>query len=520
MAKAAKGRRIAAACIYGSKVAGYAKPDSDIDLLLVLQNYPYKVKYVYHKESGLHVSTLIVDREALERDAKGAYLGEFVAGRLLHIYEPVENAQLLRDIERAYKRRVVLEELQGMVRTTGLLAPDVSFPLEYIAFSKIRHRMSLYPNATYSYYRTYSAGGRNLEVAMQGYSDALADIMKQDPELLADDASMLRLSEKRLQAARGEPSLLLAKRLHEFSSYFVHSYAGRRMYHMAVSEAQSKIRRHLRQAVDLPLFMSCPSCAYWKLPEGLMIADSCEQDWIQEVALKNGIADYSVTKRRLGNQNSRTVLYSLGGLQLAVKKLAKTKGVKWAALGIWTAYLKKFHTDPLLRLGTEYKALRHLRELGLKTPAIEAVVLDSRLLVTKYVQGSSLAQSIRAVLKGQPGPEIREAGRQMAKVHKTGACFGNIKPKNVIIKDGLWFTDLEQFVFEKGDPAWDAVQFLCWGLKGTGNAQGATRIVREFLEGYDNTDVKAIHAKSKRYIQTFYPVLSPQVAQAIKKEIT
>lgn len=519
MAKAAKNQRIAAACVYGSKVAGYARSDSDIDLLLVLENYPYKVKYAYMEESGLQVSVLIVDKQALERDAKGAYLGEFVAGRLLHVYEPVENAQLLHDVEKTYKRRIVLEELQGIVRSTGLLAPDLSFPLEYVAFSKIRHRISLYPTATYSYFKTYSAGGRNLELAMQCYRDALADIMKQDPELLAVDDGNVHLSEKRLQIARGEPSLLIAKRLHEFSSYFVHSYAGRKMYHMAVKEAQSKIKRHMKQPVELPLFMSCPACAYWELPEGLMIADSRKQNWLDEVARKNGIDDFSVAKRRLGNPNSRTVLYSLSDLQLAVKKLAKTKGVKWAALGVWTAHLKKFQTGTLLRLGTEYKALRHLRTLGLKTPAIEAVVLDGRLLVTKYVEGPNLARVMRAALREQVGPEIRDAGKQIAKVHKTGACFGNIKPKNVIVADGLWFTDLEQFVFEKGDPAWDIAQFLCWGLKGTGNAQAATAITREFLDGYDNADVAKKLAKSRRYIQTFYPVLSPQVAQAIRREM-
>ena len=518
--KAAKGRKVVAACVYGSKVAGYARPDSDVDLLVVLENYPYKVKYAYMEESGVQVSALIVDRQALERDAKDAYLGEFVAGRLLHVYEPVENAKFLQGVEMAYKRRVVLEELQGLVRSTGLIAPDVSFPLEYVAFSKIRRRMSLYPNAAYSYYRTYAGGGRNLDLAMRGYQKALDDIVRQDPELLVAEGDMLRLSERRLEFTRGEPSLLLAKRLHEFSSYFIHSYAGRNMYHLAVIEAQSKIRRHLRQPIELPLFMSCPACAYWKLPEGLMIADSRKQDWLEEVVKKNGVGNYSVSKRRLGNQNSRTVLYSLNNdLLLAVKKLAKTKAVKWAALGVWTAYLKKFQIDPLLRLGTEYRALRHLRTLGLKTPAIEAVVLDSRLLVTRFVEGQSLAHVMRAALKGQESATICEVGRQMAQVHKTGACFGNIKPKNVIASDGLWFTDLEQFVFEKGDPAWDVIQFLCWGLKGTGNAEGAAKITREFLKGYANALVAKKLRTSKRYIQTFYPLLAPQVVQAIRKEM-
>jgi predicted nucleotidyltransferase len=32
---------------YGSRVGGYNRPDSDIDLLVVLKNYPYVVKYIY-----------------------------------------------------------------------------------------------------------------------------------------------------------------------------------------------------------------------------------------------------------------------------------------------------------------------------------------------------------------------------------------------------------------------------------------------------------------------------------------
>src|SRR5919201_4814356 len=87
LSKLTKGhRRIIAACIYGSRVAGYARPDSDVDLLVVLENYPYVVKYVYFSESGIKLSALAVDRRALERDAKSAFLGEFVVGRLLHIY--------------------------------------------------------------------------------------------------------------------------------------------------------------------------------------------------------------------------------------------------------------------------------------------------------------------------------------------------------------------------------------------------------------------------------------------------
>jgi tRNA A-37 threonylcarbamoyl transferase component Bud32/predicted nucleotidyltransferase len=517
--KVARGRPVAAACIYGSKAAGYARPDSDIDIIVVLENYSYRVKYAYVKESGIDVSALIVDRGALEKDAKGAQLGEFVAGRLLHVYEPIANPEFLARVEQDLKRRVILEELQETVKSAGPLASEISFPLEYLAFAKIKRRAAMYPNAAYSYVKTYTANDRNLKYAMEGYRRALSDIIVQDPGLLVISGETLRLSRDRIEFARGEPVLRLEKKLQRFGSYFIHSYAGRHMFHLAVKEAESKIRRHIKQKVEFPPFLSCPACTYWKIPEGVLVAD--RGDWVDKVAQRHGISDYSVKKRRLGNTISRTVLYELhhknGELKIAAKDLAHTKAVKWAALSMWTA--QKFRSDPLFRLGTIYRALRHLRTLGLLTPEIEAVALDCRVIATRFVEGRSLADVMRGALAGREGTELlAEAGRQMATVHSTGACFGNIKPKNVIVNDGLWFTDLEQFVFEGGDPAWDLAQFVSWGLKGTANATAAAKIASDFFSGYG--DEKTISKlASKRHIETFYPVLSPQVARAIKNVV-
>nr|WP_294806490.1 nucleotidyltransferase domain-containing protein [uncultured Nitrososphaera sp.] len=525
--KVARGRKVAAACIYGSKVAGYARPDSDIDILVVLENYPYRVKYAYMKESGVDISALVVNKKSLERDAKSARMGEFVVGRLLHVYEPVINPEFFAEIERTYKRRVILEELQELVKSSSALAPEISFPLEYIAFSKIKRRAAMYPNAAYSYAKTYTSSPRNLDFAMQGYRRALADIVIEDPGLFVIDGQTLRLSKDRVRFARGEPALRLAKKLQHFSSYFIHSYAGRHMFHLAVREAESKIRRHVGQKVKFPSFLACPACAYWKIPEGVLVVADRHKDWLDAVAEAHGISSgYTAKKRRLGNPNSRTMLYTLkhggGEMKIAAKELARTKSVKWAALSMWTAQVKKFKVDPVFRLGTEYRALRYLRTLGLKTPEIEAVVLDGRMIATRFMEGPSLADIIRGALAGGNNniddlALVREAGRQVAAVHAAGACFGNIKPKNVIAKDGLlWFTDLEQFVFEGGDPVWDLAQFVCWGLKGSANAPAAAKVAAEFLQGYGNEKVAGRLVQSKRYIENFIPVLSPQVARAIK----
>ena len=524
--KVTKGRRMIAACIYGSRVAGYDRPDSDIDLLIVLENYPYVVKYTYFRELSTKVSVLAVDREALLRDAQGAFLSEFVVGRLLHIYEPIANAEFLTMIEQTYKRRVILEEVHDILESTGVLGTEIIFPLEFVAFSKIKHRMSLYASATYSYYKTYTTSKRNLEFALEGYRRAISDIVAQDSKIFATrQDGLLQISDKRISIERKETRLKLTKRLREFNSYLVHTYAGRKIMHFAVSEAQSKIRRRARVMMKLPDFMLHPKKAYWRLSEGRLIIDG--RNWLDDLAIHLG--DYSVSKKtRIGNKNSRTMMYILkhgsDEYKIAVKELARSKALKWAMVGIWSEPVRRYRIDPLFRLGSEYKAIRYIRSLGLRTPAIEAIVLDKRLLVTQFVDGITLADVIRNCMAGKSSASlIRKAGAEIAKVHSAGATFGSIKPKNIIVSEkDLYFTDVEQFNFKAGDPAWDVAQFISWGLKSTRNSKIASSITKEFIEGYlsvgDPSNISRL-AKSKRYIQSFYPVLAPSMVHTIKKEI-
>ncbi|MFL6488802.1 MAG: nucleotidyltransferase domain-containing protein, partial [Nitrososphaera sp.] len=519
ISKVAKDRRVVAACIYGSRVAGYNRPDSDIDLLIVLENYPYVVKYAYFRESDAKVSALAVDREALLRDAQSAFLGEFVVGRLLHIYEPIANAQFLTMIENIYKRRVILEEVRDILEYTGVLGTEIIFPLEFVAFSKIKRRMSLYANAAYSYYKTYTTSQRNIEFALEGYHKAVADIISENDEIFVSrQDGLLQISDKHKGIEKRADPLKLTKRLREFSSYLVHTYAGRKIMHFAIHEAESKIRRRVRMVMTTPPdFMLSPRKAYWRLPEGIFITDG--GNWLDDLAQHHFGNSYSVAKkRRLGNKNSRTTLYVLKHFsdeyKVAVKEVAKSKALKWAMIGLWSAPVKRFRMNPLLRIGSEYKAIRYMRSLGLHTPVIEAVVLDKRLLVTRFLDGITLADVIRDCMKGKgDGSLIRKAGAEIAKIHTAGATLGDIKPKHIIVKDNdLYFTNVEQFILNAGDAAWDISQFVGWGLKNTQNSRVAATIIKEFVEGYvdagDPSNILRL-AKNKRYIESFYPVLAP-----------
>jgi tRNA A-37 threonylcarbamoyl transferase component Bud32/predicted nucleotidyltransferase len=533
MARIAGGRKVSAACVYGSKAAGYARPQSDVDLLVVLEDYPFAIKYAYLRDEGVEVSILVVGKKSLEADAQKAALGEFAIGRLLHVYEPIENAGLLRSIEQTYKKRVILEQLQKIVNSASILATEIQFPLEYIVFAKIKERIARYPNAVYSYYRTYAkskSSGQNLQFALRTYRGALEDVLLENPGILSRRDEFLQISDAAINVDRGEASLNARVKLQQaVGPYLIHTYAARKVMHLSLKEAESKIRRQVTDHVELPTNMQAPKKAYWRLPEGALITES--RDWLQELAETKGIEDVRVSyRRRLGNLNSRTVLnvvsHSGGQYRIVVKELARTKSVKWAALSLWTTPVKRFKVGPMFRLGTEYKANRFVRALGLSAPAIEAVVLDERLLVTSYIEGKTVADAVKECIKGidrfQP---LRDSGSQIARIHNAGASVGNIKPKNIIIDAGgrLNFTDLEQFLFRPADQVWDLAQFICWDLKGTGNAAASGRVAREFLEGYlaesKTAESVATLAKSKRYIESFFPVMAPGVARAIKHEI-
>ncbi len=530
VAKVSNRYKVVAACVYGSKAAGYARPNSDIDLLVALEGYPFAIKYAYMKEGTSDISLLIVSKNSLEADARRASLGEFAIGRLLHVYEPIINGEFLHSIERAYKKRVILEELQDMVDSTSLLATEILFPLEYVVFSRIKKRISRYPNATYSYYRTYArspSSAMNLHAALRAYRDALDDILLVDSELFSRRDTLLQISDKAIFIDKGKVRLKLASRLQQVSAYIVHTYAGREVMHLMVKEAESKIKRRVNEPVHLPDNMAVPRKTYWRLEEGELFIDS--DDWLDELATRRGLGRFSIShKRRLGNMNSRTMLYVLrhsgGDYKVVVKGLAKTKSMKWAALSLWTSPVKRFKVGPLFRLATEYKGIRFLRSLGIATPKIEAIVLDEKLLVTSFIEGKTMADVIKNSRSG--GGELdllRTAGSQIAKIHNAGASFGNIKPKNIIVNGTrLFFTDTEQFLFSSKDQVWDLAQFICWDLKGTRNIESARTVVTQFLQGYSENSNEpeniAQLAKSRRYIESFFPLLSPPIAQAIKDE--
>jgi tRNA A-37 threonylcarbamoyl transferase component Bud32/predicted nucleotidyltransferase len=529
--KIAKKHKVVGVCLYGSRVAGYARPESDYDLIIVLEDYAYILKYVYLKEEGLELSALVVDRNSLERDAESAFLGEFVVGRLLHIYETITNAELFRRLEIVYKKRVILEEISDIVRSTNILSTEITFPLEYIMFSKIRHRSLLYRNALYSFYKTYTGRNsvHNIEFALNGYQQALKEILEVDNEMLIlrSHGNLVQISEKRVDVKRSMrvASLKLTKKFQEFTSYIIHAYAGRHTLQYVVKEAEAKITRQKKYSIELPKFISTPRECYWKLPEGLLIID--DKDWLDTIANSNGFSRYVISNRfRLGKSTS--VVHTMSDPDddsrkktIVVKKLAKSKAIGWSAPA------RNYKVDPLFRLSIEYKALRYIRLLGLNSPVIESVVLGKKILVTEFIEGILMSDIMKNCLNRNTIDGlgwIKVAGEKIGMIHADKSTLGDINPSSLIIRKGtLYITGAEQFGFRSGDPVWDIVSFIGRGLKRTSNTIIAKQIVKEFLAGYSQEMTLEYMKKlinTKHYLELFYPLLTPTVAQTVKKEIS
>jgi tRNA A-37 threonylcarbamoyl transferase component Bud32 len=277
---------------------------------------------------------------------------------------------------------------------------------------------------------------------------------------------------------------------------------------------------------------------------------------LDDVAKSSGFHSYAITRKiPLGRAKSRTICYTLQdtynsgrNMSVVAKKFAKLKGIKWGALALSGHHLSKYppRADPLFRLGTEYKALRYLRnEVGLNTPAILAIDLERRILVTEFVNGPNLLQVIQDSLKKTSIEAenifwFKLIGKNFAMVHGINVTLGNLKPNSIILNntstlnDGVFFTSLDQFNLNEDRVdsiclVWDIIQFLCWSFKRTTNTIVVKEFVREFLSGYFSNNksskmkahlLQELSQKPMDYLEQFYPLISSSVARSIYEEIS
>ncbi|MGA2663705.1 MAG: hypothetical protein ABSF83_02000 [Nitrososphaerales archaeon] len=508
---------------YGSKIAGYARPDSDYDIIVSSRSFGGRVRYKYVDEP-LKASALVVRDELFLSDARKASLGEFVSGRLLNVHLPLVNPGFAREAEVESKKRIIAEAIYELSSQNGEFSQDLLIPLDYFLFDKLHKRALIYPPVLYSYIKTYTcpSAPKNRASSLDGFRAAAGLLAGQGFFELEDD--VVRLSSEKLRG-RSFAKLLALFNLtaRGVRQYAVHGYAGRVRLSVVRDEAFSKVKR-MQQKVEPPAELEHPK-ELLKLEEGVVVSRTPEM--IQALANKAGFSTYTHRSKSLGEVYSTARMVTISGgdgidggqVGYVFKYFADIRSMKWALLNVWAPRMK-FSMSPQARMHREYDAALRIRRSGVMTPRVAAAAIDDRVLAKEFVDGKLLSKFIEETLKGS-APEplyVRECGVALGRMHGTGFALGDAKAENIVVKDGaLYFTDLEQAV-EGGDQPWDIAEFLYYAGKLSLREDAMRTVANAFLDGYveANGRENVARAKASKYLAPFRPLIIPQVLKAIR----
>ncbi len=503
---------------YGSKVAGYSRPDSDYDIIVTSKGFRGRVRYRY-VDSPVKASALIVRDELFLSDAKKASLGEFVSGRLLNVHEPLLNADFTREAEVESKKRVIAEAILELSSWNGEFSQDLLIPLDYFLFDKLHKRASIYPPVLYSYIKTYTcpSAAQNRASSLDGFREASKLLASQG--FLEMRGDQVRLSAERLRGKAFAKLLALFNlTARGVRQYAVHGYAGRVGFTVVKDEALSKVKR-MQQKIEPPAELLRPK-ELLRLEEGLVVAKTA--DMIQALAEQAGLSTYSHKTKNLGEVYSTAKLVTIEGerqLSYVFKHFADIRSMKWALLNVWAPRMK-FSLSPQARMHREYIATLRMRSAGVSTQRVLGAAIDDRVLVKEFVDGRPLSKYVEQILRGSSHDNtyVRSYGRDMGKMHRAGFALGDAKAENIVVKDdSLYFTDLEQ-AEEGGDQAWDIAEFLYYAGKLSIREEAMRSVANSFLDGYRETGGSETVAKAmaSKYLTPFRPLVVYQVLKAIR----
>ena len=505
---------------YGSRALGYAREDSDYDILVVVPGFKGGIRYRYIK-GELPIAALVTSKSALFSDVRYNIMGEFLAGRLLLPIEVLEDDGALSTAVRMYRSKVFLEGLLDIAEH-GPLASELIMPLEYPAFLRMSERMERYPPLEYSYSMAFSQERyeSNLTRLRGDYLPIARELVEGGVmrEVEGGYALEEEVTSKSLLRVMSKTLSNVAKLV---GSYLTHAYAGIFEIENIVDEVASKVKR---SGGSTPEVLRNPR-QMLRLPEGALTFGN----WRRELQVRFGVNEDGVRMVRKHLTDASYLCEYHGSaqrLRFVVKSYSSLTSRKWMFLAAAFTPVVEFKVSSSDRLGSEYKFNRRIRGIeGLGTAKILLVDLKSHILVEEYVEAESLDEVIsRWYEQGEEErAALRGVGRSLGRVHSEGISICDTKPDNLFWKDGrLWIVDLEQARLGSSDEfAWDVTEFIYYSAINRTKLDVLSDMAREFLAGYSETsprDVLAV-ASGKRYLLPFTLLVFPHVLLGLNKVI-
>ncbi len=519
-----------AACLYGSRVCGYSRDDSDYDALVILKDYPDGLRYQYERFERVYLSLLKVDRELFELDVMKGALGGFVAGRLLAPYLPLSGNTYLSEMEVLLKEKVSEEELRDLVLGYGELSRGLLIKPEFILLSRMRRRFKVYPPLRYSYLSLLrqDIAKTNMPKILEGYSKALVRLAKKGIVRLEHDE--ITLSEEYVdqmlsKRTTGRVVNVVRSSQRALYSYIAHGRAGRVSLDMVAKELASKIRREITVVLMAGEFEDPHKYIFLKTSSGRV--DLNEAASITD-AVRKLRPSAKITVNSLGGALNEVYLVDADGERLVAKRFSDWHGFKWFTLNLVALGTKLFSVSGGARLSNEYGMSTLLADNGILIPPVVYVSVPEKLLIKRYVEGRTAREVFEAHLDGDhlDSKQVRiasEVGRTMASVHALDVTIGDSKPENLVwsIGDTLYVLDLEQ-ARKKGDKAWDVAEFLFYtGHYGTLMTGALRELTESFIEGYKTSGERAFLKKAAglNYAKVFSLWTPPQIIREISTHL-
>ncbi len=482
-----------AICLYGSRVCGYAREDSDYDVLLILESYANRLRYNYRRLNGVYAAILAVDRQLIETDVKRGQLGDFVAGRLLSPYIPLKNPDYLQRLEVDVKRRVAEEEIRELIIEYGELARGLVVKPAYVALARMRKRARVYPPIAYSYANMLREDlrERNMGAILRGYECALENLAEEGIVALSGDSVTVRdpyvdcvLSKRALEKVVSVVEL--SRRA--LYSYVTHGRAGRISLEIMAKEVSSKLRRELRAMPSHSELEDPKNHLFLKTASGLV--NLSERASIIE-AVKKLSGGERVTISPLAGALNEVYMVKANAEPLVAKRFTDWFTFKWLYLNLAALGTRAFQLSGRERLANEYGTNRILAENNIPVPAILYVNPEDRLLIERYVEGKNILDHVRHAfnaerLSNEQRDVALDLGKAVARIHALNVSIGDCKPENFIrgIDGTIYTLDLEQGA-KMGDTAWDVAEFLYFSGHYTRRVTaGIHQFVSEFMRGY------------------------------------
>ena len=521
---------IAAICLYGSRAGGYARSDSDFDVILVLEGYREGLSFHPRKVGAISAAVLAVDRELFELDMRKGHLGEFICARLLGPYLALENADFLKKIEIQAKKRIIQEELRDLVIEYQEISHGLIVDPTYFALSRLRKRARHYPAVLHSYKNMLrqDVRSKNLKSVLEGYEIGLQDLCKAG--LLRFENGMIMLQEKFIDKILSRRSFERVVNVVEISQRVFRSYLayGRSRIggvELILDEIGQLLRRGSQLDSSNEHAEDPKSHLFLQTSTGMVNLN--EQSSIIDIALKLRPGARVAITPMAGVLND-VYLVSVGQEHLVAKRYTDWFTLKWFTINLVTLGTKKFSVMGKSRLANEYGMNRILSAEGIPVPEIVHVNIPQRMLLEKYVDGENVASLVKQVsstdqLSAREYERAIEIGRALARVHSVDVTVGDSKPENFVVsQDGkVYSLDLEQ-ASKKGDKAWDLSEFLFYsGHYSPLMTQGLNQFIDGFIMGYlERGEPNALRrAAGVNYMKVFSIWTAPPVIFRIAEKL-